>query len=122
MTTQVVLAGNRQVPIEVVSPVAQASANAAAVVTGCELDARGWNALSYTIKVITNAVDWVVYGANSSDYSDEVEVQAEATVAASGVGSYSVSLPPFLYYRVKIHSHVADTHGTATVVGVCKCG
>ena len=63
-----------------------------------------------------------VFGANASDYSDEQIVQAEAAVAAAGKSSYVVAQAPYRYYRVKIKSTVADTPGTATVVGIAKAG
>lgn len=106
--------------IDRVAPVAQASVNADTVLAGSELDARAWRSLAYSIKVATQTVDWTVFGANSSDYSDEVVVQAEASVLAAAAGSYSTTQAPFAYYRVKIHSNVGGVHGTATLVGVLK--
>jgi hypothetical protein len=120
MATVNVMAGGRQVPIEQVAPAAQPSVDADTVVAGSGIDARGWRSVAYTIKVATNDVDWTVFGANAADYSDEVAVQAEATVAAAAAGSYAVSPAPYAYYRVKIHSHVPGAHGSATVVGIAK--
>ena len=120
MTTQIVGGIHRQVAIEMVTPAAQASTNVDAVVVGSEVDARSWRSLAYTIKVITNAVTWTVFGANSADYSDEVVVQSAASVSAGSSGSYAVTQAPHAYYRVKIRSTVADTPGTATVVGIAK--
>lgn len=76
--------------------------------------------LVYTLSVITASVDWTVFGANASDYSDEVEVQAEAAVAAAGLGTYTTTQAIYRYYRAKIKSTVADTPGTATIRGVAK--
>lgn len=76
--------------------------------------------VAFTIAVITASVDWTVFGANQADYSDEVEVQAEAAVAAGNVASYAVAQAPYLYYRTKIKSTAPDTPGTASVIGVAK--
>ena len=120
MTVQMVGSTHRNVAVDIVTPVAQLSANADAVVVGSEIDARPWESLAYTIKVVTNAVTWTVFGANSADYSDETAVQAAASIGAGASGSYAVAQAPFAYYRVKIRSTVADTHGTATVCGIAK--
>jgi hypothetical protein len=112
--------GYTQKWVNIVSPVAQASVNAETLLAGSGLDVRGWRSLAYTIVVATNAVDWAIYGANKADYSDEVVVQAEATVAAGAAGSYAVTLAPYGFYRVKIHSNVGGAHGTATLVGIAK--
>ena len=59
-------------------------------------------------------------GANKADFSDEVEVQAEETVNAGSNSSYSATPAPYGYYRAKIKSAVADTHGVATINGIAK--
>jgi hypothetical protein len=120
MATVNVMAGNRQVPIEVVAPAAQASADAAAVVVGSALDMRGWRSLAYTLANITNTITWWVYGANAADFSDEVIVDGPSDVLAAASDSYAVSQTPYGYYRVKIMSKVAGSHGTCTIVGVAK--
>lgn len=120
MAMQVVGGIHRQVAIEQVAPAAQLSTNADAVVTGSEIDARPWRSLAYTIKVAANAVTWTVFGANASDYGDEVVVNGAASVDPGLASSYAVSQAPYAYYRVKIRSTVADTPGTATIVGVAK--
>ena len=102
------------------APDPQVSTNSEAVLDGSELDTGGYGSLSYTIRVATKSIDWVVYGADAADYSDKVEVKAAATVAASAVGSYAVAPPPYRYYRVTIASTVPGDHGTATVVAHCK--
>ncbi len=121
MATVNVIAGNRQVPIEQVTPAAQASTNDPAVVAGSELDARGWGSLAYTIKNtgLQTITGWV-YGANASDYSDEVIVSGPTDVAAAAATAYAVSPAPYGYYRVKVESKVDGAHGEATVRGICK--
>lgn len=87
---------------------------------GSGIDARSWRSVAYTIAVATQTVNWKVYGANASDYSDEVEVKAEAAVAAAAVDSYAVAQAPYSYYRVKIQSAAPGVVGTATVRGIAK--
>ena len=101
-----------------VAPAGLVSTNS--LVALAPIDTISWQSLSYTIAVITDSIDWTVYGANQADYSDEVVVQAEAAVAAAAAGSYAVAQAVYRYYRVKIKSTVAETPGTATVVGVAK--
>ena len=105
---------------ETVAPAGLASTNS--LVALAAIDTGPWKSLAYTIKVATASVDWTVFGANASDYSDEQIVQAEAAVAAAGKSSYVTAQAPYRYYRVKIKSTVADTPGTATVVGIAKAG
>ncbi|MHB8077435.1 hypothetical protein [Desulfosporosinus fructosivorans] len=63
---------------------------------------------------------WTVFGANQADYSDEVVVQAAASVNAGANASYAVERAPYAYYRVKIRSTVADTPGGANLAGIAK--
>lgn len=84
------------------------------------IDAGPWRSLSYTAKVATNDVKWTVYGANISDYTDEVAVQSEATITAGAVGTYAVTQAPYRYYRAKIKDAVGGTHGTVTLNGIVK--
>lgn len=120
MAEVTVLAGTRQVQVLREAPDDQASVNALTVLAGSEIDARAWRSVAYTLQVITASVNWTVFGANESDYSDEVEVQAEAAVAANATGSFSDGEAPFGHYRAKIKSTVADTPGTATLRGLAK--
>jgi len=105
--------------VKKVAPAAQASTAAYVVVAGSGMDVVDYASLAYTLKAVTNDVKWKVFGANISDYSDEVEVQGEATVSAGAVGSYAVSIAPYAYYRVKIIDAVAG-HSTVTVSGIAK--
>lgn len=104
--------------VKKVSPAAQTSTAAYAVVAGSNIDVTDYIALAYTIKVITNSIKWKVMGANISDFSDEVEVQSEASVAATASSSYAVSIAPYAYYRVKIIDDAG--HGVVTVTGIAK--
>lgn len=110
----------REVEIATCAPTGQLSTASTAVVTDSGLDARPWRALSYTCVCATQAIKWSVFGANASDYSDEVAVQAATTVAAGAAGSYSVAPPPYAYYRTKIIDDSGGVHGTATIRGIAK--
>lgn len=84
------------------------------------MDTGPWLSLAYTIAVVDNDLDWTVFGANESDYSDEQVVQAEAQVDAGATGTYVVAQAPYRYYRVKIKAAISAAQGTATVVGIAK--
>lgn len=103
---------------DVVTPAGQLSTGSYVVVTDSALDARVFNSLAYTNITATNSVYWKVFAANASDFSDEVEVLTETSVAAGATGSYAVSPPPYNYYRVKIKSNGGA--GTVTINGVAK--
>lgn len=112
--------GQRQAQISTVAPAAQASTASTVVVTDSGIDARAWITVCYTISVATQAIKWSVFGANASDYSDEVAVLTATTVAAAAASSYTASPAPYSYYRVKIIDDSGGVHGTATVRGVVK--
>ena len=120
MTLTSIQSGGRSVQVETVAPAAIASTASTVVVTGSEMDVRGWRSIAYTIVVATQAVKWSVFGANASDYSDEVAVLSATTVAAGASSSYSNSLAPFAYYRVKTIDDSGGVHGTSTVRGIAK--
>lgn len=85
-----------------------------------EIDIGTAKSLVYTLAVVTNDLDWTVFGANAEDYSDEVEVQAEASVAADAVGTYATTQAVYRYYRAKIKATVSESQGTGTIRGVAK--
>ncbi|HVW37517.1 MAG TPA: hypothetical protein VHB99_09430, partial [Pirellulales bacterium] len=87
---------------------------------GAEIDARQWRTVCYNVSVAGNNILWSVWGANASDYSDEVAVKAAAQVNVGAADSYAASPAPYAYYRVKIVDAVGGTHGTATVNGTAK--
>lgn len=120
MATQVVVAGNREVNIDVTAPANYTTTDAYAVVTGSSVDARGWKSLSYVLKVATNAVKWYIYGANLADFSDEVTVNTEQTTAASANGSYSEAQSLYQYYRAKAKASVGGAQGVITLTAVQK--
>lgn len=114
----VVNSGGLQVPVHYAETDAQSGTGSLAVVTGSEIDARAWRSLAYTAVVATAAMDWNVYGANASDYSDEVAVDTNTNVAA-GNDSYVIDFAPFNFYRVKAKNNGGST-GTIKIRGACK--
>jgi hypothetical protein len=120
MTQQITPIGSLQIPREVVSPIDQTSTASTVLFVGSEMDVRVFLTLAYTIKVITFAVTWSVWGANISDYSDEVAVLSPVSVAAAASSSYSVAQAPYAYYRVKIVDTAGGSHGVCTLNGIAK--
>jgi hypothetical protein len=105
---------------DTVAVTAQDATDTLTAVSGSNLDARKRTSLSYTLKIATQNVRWSVFAANSEDYSDEAVVQAEATVTAGSVGTYSVAPAPFGFYRIKMRTAVAGVVGSATIAGLAK--
>lgn len=120
MAETIISSGSRQVVIGQVTPAAQASTNAAAVVAGSDLDMRPWTSLAYTLTNITNTITYWVYGANLATFADEVIVSGPTDILAAAASSYTVSPAPYAYYRVKIVDKVGGDHGTVTLVGIAK--
>ena len=119
MACQNVSDGSRIVQVHELTPVEQASTDTAAIVLGCNQDARPWTSICYTIKGKTQTITWWVYGANNSDFSDEVSLYT-ADVTSTGKDSYAVSQAPYAYYRVKIISKAGGVVGSPTVYGIAK--
>ena len=99
----------------------QASTNTSTFVTASTLDAYQAMSVSYTVKNAgANSVNFEVIAGNLADLSDAVQVQAPATVANGAVGSYAVSIAPYVFYGIKIVDTVGGNHGTVTVRGRAK--
>lgn len=98
----------------------QTSTASTVVVAGAEMDVTQFPVLSYTAKAATNDIDWSVFGANASDYSDEVAVLTATKIAAGANASYTTANAPYRYYRVKVIDDVGGTHGAITVSGCAK--
>lgn len=107
-------------PAFVTGAVAGTSTASTAVATGAEIDATQFGSVSYTIKVAANSVDWSVFGANISDYTDEVAVLAATTVASGAAGTYAATVAAYRFYRVKIIDSSGGSHGTVIINGVAK--
>ena len=103
-----------------VTPAAQASTNAYADVVGSTLDTQLFGSVSYTLVNAAQTITWRVLGANASDFSDSVIVQAAADVLAAASASYSATVAVWRYYKVQIIDKVGGTHGTVTVRGIAK--
>ncbi|MEK7765266.1 MAG: hypothetical protein AAB368_03415 [bacterium] len=104
-----------------VTPAAQASTNTLTVVAGSALDASVFGSLGYTMKNTgAQSINYEVWAGNASDFSDEVQIVSATTILAGAAASYSVSPPPFRYYRVKEKSTVNDLHGAMTLRGVAR--
>jgi hypothetical protein len=101
--------------------VTQTSTNTAALVVGSTLNAWQGLSVAYTIVNAGNdTISWIVYGANSSDLTDKVIVQASADIAKDASGSYSAFVAPYGFYCVYIVSKVNGAPGTVTVRGNVK--
>jgi hypothetical protein len=98
----------------------QTSTASTVVVSGSEIDATQCKTVCYTAVAATNDVDWSVWGANASDYSDEVAVKTATKITAGATDSYTATPPAWRYYRCKVIDDVGGTHGTITVYGVAK--
>jgi len=105
---------------DTVSPVAQASTNAWAPVVGSELDATHFQSVAYTLANVAQTIQWRVVGANATDFSDAIIVQAAADVVAAAFANYSTAAAVWRHYRVEILDKLGGTHGTVTVRGVAK--
>lgn len=104
-----------------VTPTAQASTASSVIVVGSNLDTLNTLTVSYTIKNTgAESIDWIVYGANASNFSDKVVVNASATITAGSTSSYSTTLAVFRYYGVYIVDTVGGNHGEATIIGITK--
>lgn len=111
---------SRQIEINSATPAAQLTTDADVVLAGSELTVFAVGPLSYTLRAVTNAITWTVFGGNDSAFSDETIIQSATSVAANATGTFTVTSAPFLYYRVKIRATVAASQGTATLRGVAK--
>ena len=99
----------------------QTSTNTSTLVAGSKLNTtRGLSASVTIVNTGDDSIDWVLYGANTSDLSDKVIVKANATVASGASDSYATSLAPFRFYAVFVESTVDNTPGEATVSGIVK--
>lgn len=90
------------------------------VIDTVTIDARQMRTVCYTIAVAGNAVTWTVEAGNDASFSDAVQVQAPASVAAAGTSKFVDTAAAYGFYRVKIKDTVGGTHGTATVNGNAK--
>lgn len=113
--------------LETLAPVSVAPSNFAtsndyADVTGSKIDSEGKTRVVFTIANahIANAIDWKVMA--SVDDVTYVEVEAEATLAASSSGSWvaSATETSYRYFKIQTKSTVGGSHGAAQVRGYAK--
>jgi len=103
-----------------VSPAEQETTNTYADVTGSVIDTYSQKLVSYTCENTdgANSIDWKVLASN--DGTTYVEAQAEASLAAGAVGTYTSTAAPYRYYKVQVKATVGDSQGDATVNGLAK--
>ncbi|RPJ73107.1 MAG: hypothetical protein EHM20_00050 [Alphaproteobacteria bacterium] len=103
-----------------VSPDNQATTASYVDVTGSKIDTFSKTKVCYTCKNahVSNSINWKVLCSN--DDSSYVEAQAEATLAAGAIGSYTNTLATYRYYKVQVLTTSNPDHGTAQVRGFSK--
>ena len=105
----------------VITPSATASTNAYVLVPNALLDTLNSFLCTFTIfNSGANSLNWKVIAGNTSGLNEDIEAQAEATVAAGAYGTFSATPAVWRYYGVKIKSTVDDTPGEGTVTGITK--
>jgi hypothetical protein len=104
-----------------VNPADQETTNAYADVDGSLIDTYGKSIISYTCKNTdgANSIDWKVLASN--DGTTYIEAQAEASLAAAAVGTFT-SIAYYRYYKVQVKATVADSQGDAQIEGISKAG
>ena len=100
----------------------QTTTASSVAVTGSDVDCALAVTLSYTITNSggANGITWSVTAGNASDFSDEQTVQNAANVAFGATGTFTVTNPPYRYYRAKCLDQVGGSHSTVFVKGVAK--
>lgn len=102
------------------TPATQETTNAYLDVAGSKLDTLALSNVVYTIKNTdaVNSLDWKVLA--SIDDTTYIEVQAEATVIATGSSSYTATNTPYRYFKVQVKATVGGAQGDAQVRGYAK--
>lgn len=105
---------------EILTPVAQATTNAFADVVGSVIDMVEKESLAVVMKNThgANSLDWKVLG--SIDGTTYVEVQASATLAFGAVGTYTISLAVYRYYKLQVKATVGGSQAEATASLISK--
>lgn len=99
---------------EIIVTDAYTTTNSFADLTGAIIDAANYESLAVIFKNTggSNGASWQLLG--SIDGITYVEVVASANVAAGATGTpYTVSIPPYRYYKVQAKSQSAGNHTTA---------
>lgn len=106
---------------EILTPAAQNSTNSFADITGGEIDTLYSDSLAIIMKNThgSNGLSWKILA--SIDGTNYVEVVASANVAAGALGTaYTITNPPFRYYKTQIKSQVNDSVAQGTVQLIAK--
>lgn len=108
-------------PIYVI-PANQTTTNSFVDVAGGIIDTADKSNIVYTLlnAHAANSINWQVL--MSVDGVTYVEAQADATIAALGVGTYvaSATALAYRYFKVQVKSTVGGAHGTADLSGYAK--
>ncbi len=84
----------------------------------CTLEARGATDVKIAGNCALNDTTWQVFGANKSDYSDEVSVSGPTNITALAASISYTTSSPYTYYRVKAQSKTAGHSGTIYVTAI----
>ena len=109
-------------PASLIAPANQASVNASTLFAGSVFDALNSQSVVYQLTnlALANGLDWEVLGGFAPDLSDGVVVQAYATIAHGGVGTFSTGAAVWRYYGVFIKSTVPGAPATGQLRGLMK--
>ena len=105
-----------------VSPADQETTDDYVDVSGSKLNSINKKRIAFTVKN-TDGVNAIKYKVLASiDDSSYVEVQAEAILAATAIGSYTASYEEsgYKYFKVQIKASVGSSQGDAQVRGYAK--
>lgn len=105
----------------IINPSDQETTNTYADISGSKVDTYGNGLICYTCKNTdgANSIDWKVLA--SIDGTTYIEAQAEASLAAAAVGTFT-SIAYYRYYKIQVKATVADSQGDAQVEGIIKEG
>lgn len=102
------------------SPANQTTTGSYVDVADSKIDTYSKTKVCYTCKNahVSNSINWKVLCSN--DDSSYIEAQAEATLTAGSIGSYTNTLATYRYYKVQVLTTSGTDHGTAQVRGFSK--
>lgn len=105
----------------VINPSDQETTNTYVDISNSIINTDSKGLISYTCKNTdgANSLDWKVLASN--DGTTYIEAQAEASLAAAAVGTFT-SIAYYKYYKVQIKATVADSQGDAQLRGISKAG
>lgn len=92
--------------------------NSWAVDSGSEIDAENATEVKFAFNCRDFDMDWAVFGSNDAGYAGEVQVHTDTQTALAASDSYSISSPPYRYYRAKVKSTVTDELGVGYTTAI----